>query len=368
MHGEGSGNGDHDGNGGAGIRFHNNVRLATRDLCRDALTLMTNSVCVNPARVSGIIKLNGWTAADAGEMPDANGSGGYSSAGASGGGGGAGGPWTVWTSGSVRFGEREANSGRVSQEFESEGITLGADYRFTRKFGAGIGIGLGRETADIGENGSQSRGEAKTVALYGSYQVGKGIYLDWVGGYQTLDFDLRRYVSPTGAMINSRRKGHQWFGTFSAGADIERGNWQLTPFARIELTRAKLNGYTERSGSPFDLAFLDQNVNFTSLVAGARFKYSHTTPWGRLLPQLRAEYQWNVERTGDGRVAYADRVNNPFSVVPLSGVGREELSYGARIEAIIERSALSIALEYIGRVSSGGTTDNMFQFALKHEF
>jgi large repetitive protein len=138
--------------------------------------------------------------------------------------------------------------------------------------------------------------------------------------------------------------------------------------ARLELTRAKLDGYTERSGSPFDLAFLDQNVNFTSLVAGTRFKYQHATPWGMLLPQLRAEYQWNVERSADGRVAYADRINNPFSVVPISGVGREELTLGARMEAIITRSALSIALEYIGRFSSNGGTDNMFQIGLKHEF
>lgn len=358
MHGEGSGNGE--GNGeGAGINFRNNVRLSTPDHCRDAITMMTNAACANRSRMAGIVPLNNWSAEGQAktEGPTAN----------AGSGGGAGGPWTIWAGGAIRFGEREANSGRVSQEFESEGITIGADYRFSPSFAAGLGIGLGRDTVDVGDEGSRSRGEAKTIAVYGSHKLGDGVFVDWLGGYQKLDFDLRRYVTLTGALLNSQRDGHQWFGTLSTGADILRGDWQLTPYARVDITRATLNGYSESSGSVFDLTFLDQDVNFLSIGAGARFKYRHKMAWGELLPQLRAEYQRNVERSADARVAYVDRVSGPFSTIPLSGIGREEVTLGGKLELLFDPN-WALAVEYIGRISPGAGSDNMIQIGAKHEF
>ena len=358
MHGEGSGNGE--GNGeGAGITIRNNVRLSTPDRCRDAITMMTNAACANSSRMSGIVPLNNWSADSntKAEGPTAN----------AGSGGAGGGPWTIWAGGAIRFGEREANSGRVSQEFESEGITIGADYRFSPSFAAGLGIGLGRDTVDVGDEGSRSRGEAKTIAVYGSHKLGDGIFVDWLGGYQKLDFDLRRYVTLTGALLNSQRDGHQWFGTLSAGADILRGDWQLTPYARVDITRATLNGYSESSGSMFDLTFLDQDVNFLSIGAGARFKYRHKMAWGELLPQLRAEYQRNVERSADARVAYVDRVSGPFSTIPLSGIGREEVTLGGKLELLFDPN-WALAVEYIGRISPGAGSDNMIQIGAKHEF
>ena len=358
MHGEGSGNGE--GNGeGAGITIRNNVRLSTPDHCRDAITMMTNAACANRSRMSGIVPLNNRSADGS-----AKAEGSTANAGA---GSGAGGPWTIWAGGAIRFGEREANSGRVSQEFESEGITIGADYRFSPSFAAGLGIGLGRDTVDVGDEGSRSRGEAKTIAVYGSHKLGDGVFVDWLGGYQKLDFDLRRYVTLTGALLNSQRDGHQWFGTLSTGADILRGDWQLTPYARIDLTRATLNGYSESSGSVFDLTFLDQDVNFLSIGAGARFKYRHKMAWGELLPQLRAEYQRNVERSADARVAYVDRVSGPFSTIPLSGIGREEVTLGGKLELLFDPN-WALAVEYIGRISPGAGSDNMIQIGAKHEF
>ena len=359
MHGEG---GDAAGSG-TGIALRNSVRIATLDYCRDALTMMTNPACENRARVAGVIALNNWRAEGeakkAGQAPAA------ASAGGSGAGGG--GPWTIWAGGAVRFGDRDANSGRVRQEFESEGITIGADHRFSSSFAAGLGIGLGRDTADTGDNGSRSRGEARTIAIYASTLPAKGWFIDALVGYQGLDFDLTRYVTPTGALINSRRDGHQWFATVSTGTDIQSGNWQLTPYARFDLTRAKLKGYSERSGSAFDLTYLDQNVNFTSLGLGSRVQYRGETAWGALMPQLRAEYQWNVERSADARVAYRDLATGPYSTIPLSGIGREELTLGAKLEALIG-SNIALAVEYLGRFSKGNGSDGTIQIGVEYAF
>jgi len=119
---------------------------------------------------------------------------------AAGGNGSATGSWGIWTAGLIRFGDQEAGAGRASYEFESEGVTIGADYRFSPNFAAGLGIGFGRDTVDIGSNGSRSRGEAQTVAAYASFLPGGSVFIDGLIGYQWLDFDLRRYVTSTGRL------------------------------------------------------------------------------------------------------------------------------------------------------------------------
>jgi large repetitive protein len=220
------------GEGSSGGGFQNSLRFATPGYCQDSVTAWTASSCAESES-----KLGQVTTANASESGDAgNGGGGMDAREL---------PWTLWAGGTIRFGDRDPATGRLSQKFESEGITFGGDYRFSPSFAAGIGVGLGRDTVDVGDNGSRSQGEAKTIAIYGSHQLGSGIYFDWLGGYQALDFDLRRYVTPTGLLVNSNRSGRQWFATASTGADIETGNWLFTPYARLDLTRGRLNGYTE---------------------------------------------------------------------------------------------------------------------------
>jgi uncharacterized protein YhjY with autotransporter beta-barrel domain len=341
--------------GGSGGGFQNGLRLSGRGYCEDSMTAWTNSLCSKSESKLGPIAQ---AAANAGDS---------SEAGSGGGGGGADLPWAIWAGGTIRWGDRDPATGRLSQSFESEGISLGTDYRFSPGFTAGIGVGLGRDTVDIGDNGSRSAGEAKTVAIYGSHQLGSGVYVDWLGGYQWLDFDLRRYATSTGLLINSTRTGRQWFATGSAGADIETGNWLIAPYARIDITRGTLNGYVENSGSLFDLRFLDQDMDFTSLGLGTRVNYRHLFKGGALLPRLRLEYQYDLERNADARVAYADLISGPFSRVPLIGLAREQLMLGLGAELQLD-GALAFELEYLNRIASGSGSDQAVQLGMNVKF
>jgi large repetitive protein len=342
LHGEDSGGGT-----------QNSLRLSAPRYCQNSVTAWTSNSCAESES-----KLGPVAAANAGDRTGETGGCASSSDDL---------PWTVWAGGTIRFGDRDPTTGRLSQKFESEGITFGGDYRFNPSFAAGIGGGLGRDTVDIGDKGSRSKGEAKTLAIYGSHQLGSGIYLDWLGGYQTLDFDLRRYVTPTGTLVNSSRSGRQWFATASTGADIEAGNWLMTPYARIDMTRGRLKGYSENSGSFFDLNFLDQNLDFTALGLGTRVNYRHIFKCGALLPRLRIEYQYDLERNAAARVAYIDRISGPFSTVPLSGLEREQLMLGAGVELQLA-AALAFEIEYLNQIASGSGSDQSVQVGVKVKF
>ncbi len=373
--------------GGGSGGFSNSLRISGSDPCIDSITAWTNPVCANAGGnaagganrqpggfgsnpyggpLSGGSMAGGLLGGGAIGSATADGSA-NTAANADGTGGSAQAPLTVWAGGAIRWGDRDEQTGRPSERFESEGVTFGADYRFSPSFAAGVGVGLGRETTDVGRNGSQSEGEAKTLAIYGSHLLGGGLYVDWLAGYQWLDFDLRRYVTLSGALVNSSRSGRQWFGSVSAGADIESGDWRFTPYARIDAQRGKLNGYTENSGSVFDLTYRDQDVAFTSIGAGAKLDYRIAVENGFFLPRLRLEYQRDIERDSEALVAYFDQISGPFNGVPLTGYARSRLLMGFGVEMMIgDRTAVDI--EYSYRDNSGAGADQGVLINVKQAF
>lgn len=368
--------------GGGSGGFSNSLRINASDHCIDTITAWTNPFCANVGgnalgganRQPGGLGANTQGGSLAGGMLGGGAIGAAApsaeQAQAAAGGAGSGNaamPLTIWAGGTIRWGDRDEKTGRPSERFESEGVTFGADYRFNSSFVAGIGVGLGRETTDIGRNGSQSEGEAKTLAIYGSHLLGGGLYVDWLAGYQWLDFDLRRYVTLSGMMVNSSRSGRQWFGSVSAGADIESGDWRFTPYARIDAQRGTLNGFTENSGSVFDLTYLDQDVAFTSIGAGAKVDYRIAVENGFFLPRLRLEYQRDVERDGQALVAYFDQISGPFNAVPLTGYARSRLLTGFGVEMMIgDRTAVDV--EYTRRQNSGAGADQGVLINVKQAF
>ncbi|WP_277601974.1 putative Ig domain-containing protein [Altererythrobacter sp. BO-6] len=277
-------------------------------------------------------------------------------------------PFTLWAAGTVRYGDRDGEAGLASQEFETEGLTIGADYRFSPAFTAGLGLGLARDTTDVGENGSESRGDATALAIYGSHLLGGGFFIDWLAGYQWLDFDLQRYVGLTGELIRSSRSGHQWFGAVSAGADIEAGDLRLTPYARIDAQRGQLDGYVEESGSVFDLQFLDQDIAFTAISLGASADYRIKSGDVLFLPRLRFEFQRDIAREGEALVGYFDGGNGGiFNPIAFNGYSRSRLLMGAGTE--IQIGALtSLDLEYNNRRNSGAGSDNGIEIGISQKF
>lgn len=374
------------GNGQNGVSIMNTVRFATPNLCRDSLMAASSVQCLPPrgGQLSQLTGLGGYNEATtpgtngramaagiagngaAGPLPD-TGTGSLGAANGGGNDGSAAGSWGLWTAGLVRFGDQDARPGRTSYEFQSEGVTIGADYRFDASFAAGVGIGFGRDTVDVGKNDTRSRAEAKTVAAYASYLPSDRIFVDALMGYQWLDFNLRRYVSSNGSLVDSNRTGYQWFGSVSLGADLASKNWQFTPYVRFNLSRAHLNGFVESSGSLFDLRFLDQRLESTTFGLGTRVRYTHDLGWALLYPELRGEYHWQLERNGDVLVAYADRLTGPYSAIRIDALDRDELTLGSKLNLQINSGWL-FGGEYISRFVSGAGSDSTIKFIISRNF
>ncbi|MFC0588208.1 putative Ig domain-containing protein [Novosphingobium aquiterrae] len=273
----------------------------------------------------------------------------------------------IWTSGTIRFGDRDATTGRPSYSFLTQGVSMGMDYRFSPSFSGGIGLGFSHERQDIGDNGSGIRGNSKSVVVYASHRIAPAIFVDWLTGYQWIDFGIRRYVTSTKDTVQSNRDGHQWFGSISAMADLDREEWRFAPYLKLDMTRGNLAAYAESSGSLFDLRFLDQRVDTTTLAVGARFEKHFQIENGRISPLVHFEYQRDLQSDSLARVGYADLATSQFSTITLNGFDRDRFMIGIGGELVLVPN-WSIDAEYGYRTGSDSLGDNSIRLGVKVRF
>ncbi|MCW2065754.1 UNVERIFIED_ORG: uncharacterized protein YhjY with autotransporter beta-barrel domain [Stenotrophomonas maltophilia] len=274
---------------------------------------------------------------------------------------------TLWTGGSINSGDRDGRSGSAGFDFQTSGISAGADTRVNQSFAFGAGIGYGRDTTDVGHNDTRSHGESYTLAAYASYHPGQYFFVDGLLGYQLLSFDSRRYVTANGAMVQGDRDGKQWFASLSVGGDYQRDRLSVSPYARLDLARATLNGYTERGDAIYALRYEDQDVDTTTASLGVHMDYRFPVRFGTLSPQLRFEYQHDFQDASSVTMGYADLPGGPFYRGEIDGLKRNRFVFGLGAVLQTERD-LSLRIEYRGLFGSSEDTDHGVQLNLEKKY
>ncbi len=273
----------------------------------------------------------------------------------------------VWATGMIRSGNQDGRNGDANIDFETDGVSVGADYRLNDAFAFGGGLGYGRDESDIGDNGSRGEADAFTLALYASYSPGQRWFVDLLLGYQSLGYELRRHVAANDSVVDGSRDGRQWFGSVSTGADIPRGNWQFTPYARMDVAQGTLDGYSETGDPLYALAYGELDVETTTGNAGLRIEYRRETDWGAFSPQWRLEYQRDFKGNGAQTMQYADAPSGPFYRTGLSDFDRSRLVLGAGLLFSADND-WSFKLDYRGLIGSGGDRDHGLQFNVDRKF
>lgn len=328
--------GMHDGSNGA--RFENGLSFGVERRCQGEALRMPGSDCRHLDLLDDAATGNNATAAPSK-------------------GGGDGGSLTLWTSGSINSGDRDGRSDGAGFDFQTSGISAGADTRVNQDFAFGAGIGYGRDTTDVGRNDTRSRGESYTLAIYGSYHPGEYFFVDGLLGYQLLSFDSRRYVTANGAMVSGDRAGKQWFASLSLGGDYRRDRLSLVPYARLDLARATLDGYTEHGDAIHALRYQDQDVDTTTTSLGIRMDYRFPVSHGTFSPQVRFEYQHDFQDDSSVTMSYADLPGGPFYRGDIDGLKRNRFVFGLGAVLQTERE-FTLRFEYRGLFGSDADSDH----------
>jgi uncharacterized protein YhjY with autotransporter beta-barrel domain len=269
----------------------------------------------------------------------------------------------AWVGGMLRSGSFDGRGGS-GIGFESDGISAGVDTDLSPAFTLGAGLGYGRDDNTI-DGGSRLKGSARAFVGYASYHPWTHLFVDGTLGFQQLDYDSTRQLTGVDGVVRGRRDGDQWFGSLSVGADLEHGAWQFTPYARVDVARGSLDGFTETGHPYLALHYEAMDLDSTTGNLGLRLEFRNRMAWGWLAPQLRVEYQREFADAQAALVRYADLVNGPFYTLSPSGFDRNRfmLGLGATFDS---NGGWSTHVEY--QTQTGGQRDEGVQLNVQKAF
>ncbi|MGK5049962.1 putative Ig domain-containing protein [Janthinobacterium sp. RB2P8] len=273
---------------------------------------------------------------------------------------------SLWLGGAVDFGQHYVNGRDTGFRFRTNGVSVGGDYRLSDLATLGVGAGFSHDRSDVGQNGSRSTADSAVAAVYGSLRPSKGVFLDGVLGYGTLQYDASRYLSDGSGFATGERDGKQVFGAVVGGIEVRHETWMWSPYGRVELMSAKLDPYTEKAAGINALSYFKQTVRSRIGALGMRAEGLYVGGLGTWFPRARLEYRHQFQGADDARLAYADlAADGPVYVIRTLPQQTGNWTAGLGVKLLLS-NGMTITLDYNSNlnIDSGRTQSVMFGIAM----
>jgi len=245
--------------------------------------------------------------------------------------------WGWYTNGAVGFGDRDGTNGEDQYDYDSYGVTVGADYGFNNGLIVGGALGYSDFQADfdnLSNNvltssiaGGNLETDGYSFSIYGLRDIGR-ISFDALITYGKNDFDLDRaikYQAGAGAggtqqgggvVANTILHGHtdsdQWAGGLNATTSFDWGRTNMNFEIGVKWLSIQIDGYKESDpqGSGLNLAYRNQSVDSVQSRLGFHFRRTISTQKGVISPYLNVAWLHEFRNEGDALVSrYVNALN-----------------------------------------------------------
>ncbi|WP_322046496.1 autotransporter domain-containing protein [Paraburkholderia sp. J67] len=210
---------------------------------------------------------------------------------------------THWTTWAQAFGGHASQDERDNTDGYSAnygGLLIGADRSFGDKWRVGAAFDYSHTAIDF--NGSDS-GDSAGVNAYGLIGYasfsGEPWYVNLSGAATLQHFDTTRAVTMTGysGVADGSFSGQQYVARAETGWPLAIAGMTLTPLASLTYSYLNEAGYTETGGNGAALTIGSEHSNSVRSALGAKLEKSFSTSYGELVPELRAQWVHDYNRT-----------------------------------------------------------------------
>jgi outer membrane autotransporter protein len=227
------------------------------------------------------------------------------------------GRWGGYITGSVSVNENTLSGVKIN----SNGITIGSDYRLSGKSALGVAFGAMKSNTDMaGEAGKQDSSGYSLVG-YGSFAPTQASFIDFALTAGSGKFDLKRLES-AGTTAVADTSGNGIGISLSAGLDWRDQAWAITPYLRAEYLNSKVKGFSERGTNPIQVG--NQSLTSSMFSVGAEAQYTASTSWGIFIPHVRIEMQQQSQSSAE---ATAQAVGSNVQLIVTPDLNKDK-SFG----------------------------------------
>lgn len=273
---------------------------------------------------------------------------------------------------------------------DSAAAEIGLDYRISERGVIGVIAGLERvqydfdaEAPGVGFSPAPKAGEVDTdnryLTVFANLAFGAGGFVEIAGGYEQSDGDYRRYsvfqessrtLPQTDVRVEGEADGTATWISVNAGYDFDRGAVSFGPYAGATWTRAELDAYTERdlNGSGLAMRFEGSDRRSTLIHAGLRASRAFGTGAGVLVPQLRVEYQRELEDDAPTAVSRfaLDPAGTRYALAGARG-DDDAINAGLSLAAVLPNGWMAFA-DWAILLDSEGSDRQRATLGLRKEF
>lgn len=215
--------------------------------------------------------------------------------------------WGAYIMGTVSVEELKGSNGF---EVGTNGLTAGADYRFSKQMVVGGAVGYSKSTSDLSGLTDAQRATGKSLTLYGSFEPKPRWYIDTALSATRNDFKLKRNTT-LNTLANADTKGSGTGLSITTGYQFLRDAVILSPYVRVDALKVNINGFTELGDNALTVG--DQGLKSTVITLGGEAQYIIPTGGAIVIPHARLEMQRQTQNSV--RAVTAQLVGSTVQVV-----------------------------------------------------
>lgn len=283
----------------------------------------------------------------------------------------------VFVNGSMSFGLLDETDTEMGLDFESQGITLGADYRASDSWVFGGALGLVSHSGDYSSQGGNIALSGTSLSAFMTWYDKAGAYFDGIINIGQNDFDIKRRINLAGQadqFAKSSPSASEISLSMGGGLEYYRNEWTFGPYGRVSFAQVTVDAYRESASDPDApgtgsvLLVDEQTLDSTSLVLGGSIAKHISTNSGILIPQIRMEFEHSL--SDKNRTLEASFVHDSTATafeIESEAVDTDYMNLGLGVSAAF-RNGKSGYLFYETRLGQERLTQNWIKVGFRLDF
>ena len=219
--------------------------------------------------------------------------------------------WSSWSEGSISVSKIGDSTNSSSSETDGQALAIGFDTKLNDNDLLGFAIQYGKSDTDIGSSGSKTDSENINFSVYRTRPLNDDNFIEGMFGVGLIESDLVR-VSGSNTLTGSRN-GTQIFGSINYGKTLDKGDFNLTPIARVDLGYTELDAYSETGTDA--LTYAKQTIESGLASVGVQFSDIVKFNDNKFKPFGSIEFGMDFSNSSDAKMNYVSDTSTIYTYI-----------------------------------------------------
>ena len=217
--------------------------------------------------------------------------------------------WSSWSKGSISVSKIGDRSNSSSSETDGQALAIGFDTKLNDNDLLGFAIQYGKSDTDVGSSGTNVDSENINLSIYRTRPLNDDNFIEGMFGVGVIESDLTR-ISGANALTGSRN-GTQIFGSINFGKTLDKGEFNLTPIARVDLGYTELDAYSETGTDA--LSYAKQTIESGLASIGLEFSDIVKFNDNKFKPFGSIEYGMDFSNSSNAKMNYVSDTSTIYT-------------------------------------------------------